>query len=89
MKQKFLLFVLCLPVFIFAQQIHEPLTKTEQQQVVDSVSKLLENSYVFPETGKSMGDYIKQKKKEGKYDAISDPVAFADSLSKEDRKSVV
>lgn len=85
MKREFLLLVFCFPVFLFAQQDHQPLSKYELHEVIDSVSKLLEDRYVFPQIGKSMGDYIKMKNKEGKYNSISNPVAFADTLTKDVR----
>lgn len=85
MKRESLLLVFCFPVLLFAQHEHQTLNKIELKEVIDSVSKLLEDRFVFSETGKSMGDYIKKKKSEGKYNSISNPVAFADSLTNDIR----
>ncbi len=84
MKREILLLLLCFPIFLFSQE-HQPLNKNELKEVIDSVSKMLEDRYVFPDTGKSMGEYIKKKNNEGKYNSISNPVAFADSLTKDIR----
>lgn len=44
-----------------------PVTKTEQQQVIDSISVLLNKNYVFPDVAKKMSDLISSNLKNGSY----------------------
>ncbi|HKO76423.1 MAG TPA: S41 family peptidase [Flavobacterium sp.] len=59
----------------------DPVTKIEQQQVVDSISLLLNKSYIFPEVAKKMGDFIISNFKNGSYATITDPALFSERLT--------
>lgn len=52
-----------------------------KQQTINKISKLLNDNYIFPETAKKMGDFIKTKITTGGYGAIEDPMKFADELT--------
>jgi retinol-binding protein 3 len=63
------------------------LTKQEKMQVVDSITKFMADKYVFPDMGKKMGDLVTKNLKDGAYDIIDNPQAFASRLT-EDLRSV-
>jgi retinol-binding protein 3 len=50
-------------------------------RVIDGAIAQLNESYVFPETAKKMGDVVKAKQKKGDYDSITDGDAFAKMLT--------
>lgn len=60
-----------------------PLTVAEKSEVVDSISRLLNSNYVFPEVAKEMAQLISKNLKSGNYETISDPIVFADQLTKD------
>ena len=55
----------------------------EKQQVVDSIALFMTDKYVFPDKGKEMGDLVSKNFKDGKYNDISNPIEFADQLTKD------
>lgn len=67
--------------FSVAQSIQLPVTATEQQAVVDTISRLLNSNYVFPETAKAMANFLSTNLKKGAYAAINDPVMFSEQLT--------
>ena len=84
MKKGFLLPLFALftaAQMLFAQQKINPLTDAEKTEVVDSISKLLNENYVFPEVANEMTSLIAKNKIEGVYNSINDPMAFADQLT--------
>ena len=66
---------------LYSQDKHTPLTKTEKQEVIDSISNLLNANYVFPEVAKEMSALIARNLKEGTYNSITDPMAYAEQLT--------
>ena len=64
-----------------AQQKPEPLSKAEKQEVVDSISAILDREYVFPEVGRQIHDHLRSKAAKGAYSTITDPMEFADQLT--------
>jgi hypothetical protein len=58
-----------------------------KKQTVDSISLLLDSTYVFPEIAKKMNKLINKNLRSGKYGKINDPEVFADRLT-EDLRSV-
>jgi retinol-binding protein 3 len=58
----------------------DPQTKT---QTVEKISKLLDDNYIFPETAKKMGEFIKSQLKGGVYESINDPMAFSETLTRD------
>lgn len=55
----------------------------ERQRVIDGIAKNLKESYVYPELAQKMEDAIRVNQKGGEYDAITDPDAFANRLTKD------
>ena len=72
---------------LFAQNGTKPLTKKERVEVVNSVSRLLKENYVFPEVADKMVHLISANMKAGKYGTIDRPEEFAERLT-EDLQSV-
>ncbi len=58
-----------------------PMTGSERQLVVDSISSKLNANYVFPEIAEQMSASLKTKLKNGDYNAINDPGQFAQRLT--------
>ena len=59
------------------------LTSAERQLVVDSLKSKLNANYVFPEVAKKMGADITTKLKNGDYNSINDPNAYANQLTED------
>jgi hypothetical protein len=55
-----------------------PQTRTA---IVDKVSDILAKNYLFPEKGKKMGAFIREKLKNGDYDKITDMKKLAEQLT--------
>src|SRR5205823_3944951 len=55
----------------------------ERQRVIDGIAKNLKESYVYPNLAEKMEDAIRANQKRGEYDAITDPDAFANRLTKD------
>jgi hypothetical protein len=79
-KFKFLILIFFLPTVIFAQKTTILTTKT-RTEIVNNVSQLLLDNYVFPDTAIKMSNCIKNKLKDGAYNKITDPVALSDALT--------
>jgi retinol-binding protein 3 len=62
---------------------HVTLDVAERQRVIDGVAKNLKESYVYPDLAQKMEDAIRANQKHGDYDAITDPDAFANRLTKD------
>lgn len=61
--------------------------QAEKQTVIDSVSRLLNDNYVFPDVAKEMTKLIQDKQKNGLYASINSANEFADQLT-EDLRSI-
>lgn len=69
-----------------SQNLHSSgdlLGRSEKKSAVDSISKLLYDNYIFPEVSLEMEKYIKSNLSGNKYDEISDPMKFAEELTKD------
>jgi retinol-binding protein 3 len=55
----------------------------ERQRIIDGVVKNLNEFYVYPDLAQKMADAVRANQKAGDYDAISDPDALADRLTKD------
>jgi hypothetical protein len=69
--------------YLAAQTQVPALTQSEKKQVIDSAVHLLKTRYVLPETGSRLAAYLADKFRSGAYNAISDPSAFADTLTEQ------
>jgi hypothetical protein len=68
---------------IQAQDKAPSLTKTQATKVIDSIGSILKSNYVFPEIAEKMTSQLKSNLKKGIYNAITDPQAFASTLTKD------
>lgn len=59
------------------------LNKEAKMQTITSIADLLNNNYIFPETAQKMEDYLSSQMNSGAYDNISDPMAFAEQMTKD------
>jgi hypothetical protein len=59
------------------------LDAAERQHVIDGVAKNLKESYVYPDLAQKMEDAIRANQKQGDYEAMTDPDAFANRLTKD------
>jgi len=57
------------------------LTQQDQKEIVDKISILLEENYLFPEIGREIGVYLQKKLNEQKYRKISNPKLFARQIT--------
>ena len=86
----FLLTFLCVPSFCQdkADGIHDvSINAAQKTDVVESISKLLVDKYIFLKKAEKMQDHVKTKLKEGKYDGMTSVDDFARVLT-EDLRSV-
>ncbi|MDR6843784.1 S41 family peptidase [Flavobacterium granuli] len=80
-------FLLMIPIKSMSQSVMnqknnpDPVTAAEQEQVIDSISLLLNKKYVFPEVAKKMSELILSNFKSGLYSSITDPVLFSERLT--------
>lgn len=79
-KLKILLILIFSSTIIFAQQ---PLilNSKSRTEIVNNISQILLDNYVFPDTAIKMSNCITKKLKQGAYNKITDPVAFSDALT--------
>jgi predicted ATP-dependent Lon-type protease len=78
---KLFLFIFVVNSAYSQQQTNFNFDTKVKQQTVKKISKLLDDNYIFPETAKKMGDFVKSKLSSGSYDSIDDPMKFAETLT--------
>ncbi|MCB0541201.1 MAG: S41 family peptidase [Bacteroidetes bacterium] len=81
MKQILTLTLLLIGILTFGQSQSVSIDKKEKEQVIDSLSILLSNYYIFPEKIPPTISLLKVNYKKGVYDKINDPNEFADKLT--------
>ena len=64
-----------------AQTVQDSVSQTEKQNVIISISELLNKNYIFPDVSKKMSDTLAENLKRGSYLSISDPILFAEKLT--------
>ncbi|MEH6435313.1 S41 family peptidase [Massilia sp. DD77] len=62
--------------------------RATQREVIDTLVKKLNDHYIFPDKAKHIETALRQRQREGKYDAISDGKQFAIQLT-DDMRAVV
>ena len=67
----------------YSQETISKIDANERSQVIDSIAKMMNDSYIFPDKGKEMGDLLLANRKAGKYDKITNPSEFAQKLSED------
>ncbi len=60
-----------------------PIGAEERHAVVAELAQLFNDHYVLPEVARSMGAALVAKEKAGGYDALTDPGAFADAVTRD------
>ena len=70
-----------------AQSDSDKIENTEKEQLIDSITAILESDYVFPEVALKMNNLLKEKLKKKEYNKISDPRLMAAQLT-EDLRSI-
>lgn len=81
------LFLLGMVLTCQAQNNPDEVSAPEKKQVIDSISAILESTYVFPEVALKMTELLKTKHRENNYAGITGPHEFATRLT-EDIQSV-
>jgi C-terminal processing protease CtpA/Prc len=76
-----LLTLVIINMSVYAQNTDESVSKKEVKEVVEAVSKQLEDNYVFPEIGKKMANQLKKNLKKGKYKDTKTASVFKDQLT--------
>lgn len=76
-----LLFVSILNLHLTAQT--ENLTQEDKTNIVETISKLLNDNYVFPDVAVKVGEHLKTKLDAGAFDTIKDAKEFSEILTKE------
>lgn len=56
-------------------------TFKQKAETIDSISAVLERNYVFPETAKQLGVYLRTQLKNKAYDTINSGAVFAEFVS--------
>ncbi|MBV9962044.1 MAG: S41 family peptidase [Parafilimonas sp.] len=64
-----------------AQSVQDSVSQTEKENVIISISGLLNKNYIFPDVSKKICDILAENLKRGSYSSISDPVLFAEKLT--------
>ena len=63
---------ICFQITAFAQEA-DPVTPAETDEVIDSITSLLNRNYIFPEVAAKMKAFLKENLANDKYAEISDP----------------
>ena len=79
-KIKLIALLFLFPSILFSQG-KVALNSKSRKIIVNNISKLLIDNYVFSETAIKMSNTIKNKLENGAYNKITDPVTFSDALT--------
>jgi len=71
----------------FAQNTMPALSESDRSAAVDSISRILEKNYVYPDVGTKMAAILKSNQKSGAYTSITNPPEFGRRLT-EDLRAV-
>src|ERR1700709_553055 len=66
-----------------AQGPPAPMGAEERHAVIAELAQLFNDHYVLPEVARTMGAALVAKEKAGAYDALTDPDAFADAVTRD------
>ncbi|HEX4498515.1 MAG TPA: S41 family peptidase [Thermoanaerobaculia bacterium] len=58
-----------------------PVSPQERHAVIEQLARLLNDHYVLPDVAKTTAAALVAKEKAGAYDALTDPIAFADAVT--------
>lgn len=68
---------------VLSAQSTPPLTTQIKAELVQSVGRLLEANYVYPDTARQMSAYLQAQYTKGVYKSITDPVVLSDALNRD------
>ncbi len=66
-----------------AQEKDVKIDKAEKEQVVKRIGKILNSTYIYPDTAQKMSDHITGKLEKGQYESITSPAQFANQLARD------
>jgi hypothetical protein len=75
------------PAVVEAQPAGAQIDAKEQKEVIESVSRLLNDNYIFPEVAKQMGELLQENLNKGVYASIANGPDFSKKLT-DDLRSV-
>jgi retinol-binding protein 3 len=80
-----LICIAILPALSKAQPQNEPapLTENDKKQTVESLTKLLNEEYIFPDVAEKMITALSANYKKGNYKSISNPIVFAETITRD------
>ena len=70
---------------VFAQEQPAPVSAVEQKEVIQSLSQLLNDNYVYPEHAQKMSDRLAKNLTEGKYNGLTDVQEFVEAIQQDIR----
>ncbi|HEX4952808.1 MAG TPA: S41 family peptidase [Thermoanaerobaculia bacterium] len=68
---------------LLAQERPPAVSTTDRQAIIADITAALNETYVFPETAKKMGDLLAQQLASGAYDGLADLETFAQKLTED------
>ena len=68
---------------VFAEDQASTVDKKEQTEVIEAISKQLQDNYIFPKVANKMATHIRKQHKKGKYKKLLKPKEFANQLTKD------
>lgn len=85
-KKVVISFLLILAIVTIAQNSHslstqQTLSQKDQKEIIEKISALLKNYYIFPEKAKEMGFELLKRADDGNYQALSDKESFAKQMT--------
>ncbi|MFY7839010.1 MAG: S41 family peptidase [Lacibacter sp.] len=82
MKQLFNLIIFC---FVLLSSAHAQITAQQKSETIDSVVKLMNERYTFPETARQIELFLRKQQAANVYDSITDGNSFAAKLTNDIR----
>ncbi|MCZ4318385.1 S41 family peptidase [Aequorivita viscosa] len=76
-----IIFLIAFSSYSFAQKSDKLLTDSEKINTIESIEKIINENYIFPEISEQIIILLNSKLKDGKYNAIKDPFEFAKILT--------
>ena len=96
MRNKSLLSILCLILFLFStvrsirslplyggEVTTDELDSATKAKIIEETARLITNKYVFPDVAKEMANYLRGRLKENTYDHITSLHALTQELTKD------
>ncbi|HZF65711.1 MAG TPA: S41 family peptidase [Chitinophagaceae bacterium] len=82
-RLKYLFIILLVTISAAGQNQSVLIDATEQKMVIDSVSKLLNDNYIFPDVAQKMHRLLQENLKKGNYKSITSAPGFAEQITKD------